>query len=392
MEQASGKAKWLKRLGGVIAAAGLSLFLMLSGCEQFGAIPKGADHERMKRSENYDVADDRFVNRAAGIIDEMMAHSGFWANPRENLTNNFLFNPNQTRPDFLLPDIKGAIPEDLRATQDTVKFAWLGHATVMASIKGQTVLFDPVFAESASPVSWAVTRYQPPVLKLEDLPAIDLVVISHDHYDHLDMQTIKFLAASETRFLVPLGVAPHLQRWGIEPDRITEFDWWQSRQIGDITFICTPAQHFSGRTGTFRMQKSLWSSWVVKTDSHSVYFSGDSGYSDHYAEIGARYGPFDLTFIDAGQYNKRWRQVHNLPPEVVDAYVDLQGKILVPIGWGMFTLALHNWYDPPVEVSTRAAERGLSVTVPKIGEWVDISQPLPNDNWWIPLIEQSGGQ
>jgi len=380
-------ARWVRRSSALLLLTVMGAVLLLSRCEQFGAIPSGPDHQRMTESPNYNTDQDMFVNEVPGVIEEMLAHSGFWANPRKNLTNNFLFNPNTPTPDVPLPEVRGPLPSDLRDTFDTVKFTWLGHATVLASINGKTILFDPVFSESAAPVSWAVKRYQPPAIDIDQLPPIDFIVISHDHYDHLDMNAVKFFRESDTRFLVPLGVASHLEYWGIGRDRVTEFDWWQSRNISGITFTCAPAQHFSGRTATIAMQKTLWASWAVRTEAASVYFSGDSGYAGHFKEIGDRLGPFDLTFIDAGQYNERWRQVHNLPPEVIDAFNDLRGDILVPIGWGMFTLALHDWYEPPVEISSRAVAIGATVAIPRFGEWVDIRQRLPDKKWWEPLID-----
>ena len=380
-------ARWVRRSSALLLLIVMGAVLLLSRCEQFGAIPSGPDHQRMTESPNYNTDQDMFVNEVPGVMEEMLAHSGFWANPRKNLTNNFLFNPNTPTPDVPLPEVRGPLPSDLRDTFDTVKFTWLGHATVLASINGKTILFDPVFSESAAPVSWAVKRYQPPAIDIDQLPPIDFIVISHDHYDHLDMNAVKFFRESDTRFLVPLGVASHLEYWGIGRDRVTEFDWWQSRNISGITFTCAPAQHFSGRTATIAMQKTLWASWAVRTEAASVYFSGDSGYAGHFKEIGDRLGPFDLTFIDAGQYNERWRQVHNLPPEVIDAFNDLRGDILVPIGWGMFTLALHDWYEPPVEISSRAFAIGATVAIPRFGEWVDIRQRLPDKKWWEPLID-----
>ena len=380
-------ARWVRRGSALLLLMVMGAVLLLSRCEQFGAIPSGPDHQRMTESPNYNTDHDMFVNEVPGVIEEMLAHSGFWANPRKNLTNNFLFNPNTPTPDVPLPEVRGPLPSDLRDTFDTVKFTWLGHATVLASINGKTILFDPVFSESAAPVSWAVKRYQPPAIDIDQLPPIDFIVISHDHYDHLDMSAVKFFRESDTRFLVPLGVASHLEYWGIGRDQVTEFDWWQSRNISGITFTCAPAQHFSGRTATIAMQKTLWASWAVRTEAASVYFSGDSGYAGHFKEIGDRLGPFDLTFIDAGQYNERWRQVHNLPPEVIDAFNDLRGDILVPIGWGMFTLALHDWYEPPVEISSRAVAIGATVAIPRFGEWVDIRQRLPDKKWWEPLID-----
>ena len=384
------RGKLAKRVGrgsAVLLMMIAGALLLLSRCEQFGAVPTGPDHQRMTLSPNYNSDQDIFVNEDPDVIEEMLAHSGFWANPRKNLSNNFLFNPNTPTPNAPLPEVRGPLPDDLRDTSDTVKFTWLGHATVLASINGKTILFDPVFSESAAPVSWAVKRYQPPAIDIDQLPPIDFIVISHDHYDHLDMNAVKFFKESNTRFLVPLGVASHLEYWGIGRDRVTEFDWWQSRNISGITFTCAPAQHFSGRTATIAMQKTLWASWAVRTEAASVYFSGDSGYAGHFKEIGDRLGPFDLTFIDAGQYNERWRQVHNLPPEVIDAFNDLRGDILVPIGWGMFTLALHDWYEPPVEISSRAVAIGATVAIPRFGEWVDIRQRLPDKKWWEPLID-----
>ena len=387
MQRRGKVAKWVGRSSALLLIMVVGSVFLLSRCEQFGAVPTGPDLERMTRSPNYNADEKIFVNETPGVIEEMFAHSGFWANPRQNLTNNFLFNPNTPTPNVPLPEVRGSLPDDLRDTRDTVKFTWLGHATVLASVNGKTILFDPVFSESAAPVSWAVKRYQPPAISIDELPPIDFIVISHDHYDHLDMNAIKFFKETDTQFLVPLGIASHLSYWGISQEQVSEFDWWQTRDIAGISFTCTPAQHFSGRTATIAMQKTLWSSWALRTETTSVYFSGDSGYAGHFKEIGDRLGPFDLTFIDAGQYNERWRQVHNLPPEVIDAFNDLRGDILVPIGWGMFTLALHDWYEPPVEISSRAFKIGATVAIPRFGEWVDIKQVLPTKKWWEPLIE-----
>ena len=174
-------ARWVKRSSALLLLMVMGAVLLLSRCEQFGAIPSGPDHKRMTESPNYNTDQDMFVNEVPGVIEEMLAHSGFWANPRKNLKNNFLFNPNTATPDVPLPEVRGPLPSDLWDTFDTVKFTWLGHATVLASINGKTILFDPVFSESAAPVSWVIKRYQPPAIDIDQLPKIDFIVISHDH-------------------------------------------------------------------------------------------------------------------------------------------------------------------------------------------------------------------
>ena len=194
-------ARWIRRGSTLLLLMAIGAVLLFSQCEQFGAAPSGPDHQRMTESPNYNPEKDIFVNETPGVIDEMLDHSGFWANPRKNLTNNFLFNPNTPTPNVLLPEVRGQLPSDLRDTSDTVKFTWLGHATVLASINEKTILFDPVFSESAAPVSWVVKRYQPPAINIDELPSIDFIVISHDHYDHLDMKAIKFFRESDTCLL-----------------------------------------------------------------------------------------------------------------------------------------------------------------------------------------------
>ena len=250
------------------------------------------------------------------------------------------------------------------------------------------ILIDPVFSSSASPFSWLIKRYQPPVFKMNELPKIDFILISHDHYDHLDMNTIKFFNKNkDVSFVVPLGVGSHLKKWGVSSSRITEMDWWENKVIKDINFICTPAQHFSGRKGFVETQKSLWASWVVKSGKRSFYFSGDSGYSKHYKEIGKKYGPMELVFMDSGQYNTRWRSVHNMPDEVIKGFIDVKGENLIPIHWGMFTLAMHNWFDPPVEIEKRAKEQNISLITPIIGQVIDMENLIVSESWWEKLID-----
>lgn len=265
---------------------------------------------------------------------------------------------------------------------------WLGHSTLLARIGGQTVLFDPVFSKRASPFQWIGPKRfdtEPP-LNLDMLPPIDAVVISHDHYDHLDYHSIKALQDKASHFFVPLGLGSHLKRWGIPTTDITELDWWQEATRHGVTFACTPTQHFSGRTLTDRAA-TLWGSWVVVGSEHRVFFSGDGGYNTHFKQIGEKYGPFDLTLLECGQYDPLWANVHMTPEQTVQAHLDLRGKLMIPIHWGAFVLALHTWTEP-VARAVAAAKKARSIVVtPRLGERISIPHPtLPKDPslnpWW----------
>jgi L-ascorbate metabolism protein UlaG (beta-lactamase superfamily) len=373
------KAKTLRRATFVLLAGLFGVFFHLSGCEQFGALPSGDRYLQIQKSENYNLAEEKFVNLEQ---DSVLTGPGFWDNPGESWNNNFFFNNNQTRPEGLLPESKTPLPADFHVSSDNIKFVWLGHSTILASIDGKVVLFDPIFSNAASPVSLVVKRFQPPVIDLASLPEIDIVVISHDHYDHLDMETIKQLHDRDISFVVPLGLGAHLEHWGVSAQKITELDWWEETEIDGLKLICTPSQHFSGRRGPYKEKRSLWASWLIKSPSQSVYFSGDSGYADHYRQIGERYGSVDLVFMDSGQYNARWRHVHNMPEEAVQAVLDMDGQLLVPIHWGMFTLSMHDWFEPPVRVLAEAARLDVRVLTPLLGQLVDVSDMPENDEWW----------
>jgi L-ascorbate metabolism protein UlaG (beta-lactamase superfamily) len=373
------KAKTLRRATFVLIAGLFGVVFHLSGCEQFGALPSGDSYLKIQKSDNYDVANDKFVNLQKKPI---LTGPGFWDNPGKNWNNNFFFNSNQTRPEDLMPENKIPLPYDFHESFDTIKFVWLGHSTILVSMGGKVVLFDPIFSNAASPVSLVVKRFQPPVIDLASLPKIDIVVVSHDHYDHLDMETIKQLRDDDISFVVPLGLGAHLEHWGVSAEKITELDWWEETQIDRLNLICTPSQHFSGRRGPYREKRSLWASWLIKSPDQSVYFSGDSGYADHYRQIGERYGSVDLVFMDSGQYNTRWRHVHNMPEEAVQAVLDIKGQLLVPIHWGMFTLSMHDWFEPPVRVLAEAARLDVKVLTPLLGQLVDISDLPEIDRWW----------
>jgi L-ascorbate metabolism protein UlaG (beta-lactamase superfamily) len=241
-----------------------------------------------------------------------------------------------------------------------------------------------MLGDTPAPHPWLGSkRYNPTLpLAIEKLPHLDAVVISHDHYDHLDYGSIVKLKDKVDRFYVPLGVAAHLVRWGVPSDSITELNWWEEQNVDGFTFICTPARHFSGR-GLFDGFQTLWASWVIKTTNTSIYFSGDSGYGPHFKEIGEKYGPFDLTMLECGQYNERWTDIHMMPEETVQASVDLKSKLLMPIHWGAFTLALHSWADPVDRVTFTAHKLNIPITTPRLGEPVLLHQAeFPDDEWW----------
>ena len=368
---------------------GMLILLFITGCDQFGAIPTKDDHLRMQESSNYSKLEDQFLNQNPRAFKEMQKKSGFWSNPKKNLSNNFFFNSNVTKPESLLPEDKSSLNAKFVKSNKNIKFAWLGHSSILMSINNKVILIDPIFASSASPFSWLVKRYQPPVFKLKELPKVDFILISHDHYDHLDMKTIKFYKKNKNvSFVVPLGVGSHLKKWGVEKSKIIEMDWWDQKMINGINFICTPAQHFSGRKGFYETKKSLWASWLVQSDEQSFYFSGDSGYGKHYKQIGKKFGPIDLVFMDSGQYNVRWKAVHNMPDEVIKGFEDLNGKNLVPIHWGMFTLAMHDWYEPPVKIKRIAEKQNISLITPIIGQVINMKKLPGFENWWEKLINK----
>nr|WP_295902354.1 MBL fold metallo-hydrolase [uncultured Bdellovibrio sp.] len=342
----------------------------------FGSSPNGEQVESFKKSPQF--RDGKFVNRIPDVLEKMRKEAFSVSTIME-----WLAKGEGRVPATPLPEVKPDLNEFLKPSQD-VKVIWFGHSTFLLNFSGKIILVDPVFSESASPVSFMVQRFQAPVLKLEELPKIDLILISHDHYDHLDMETMKFFAKKENKFLTPLGVGSHLVGWGIDRSRITELDWWQSTHFEGIEFVATPAQHFSGR-GVSDGNKTLWASWVIRNSDHNIYFSGDSGYDTHFKDIGDKYGPFDIAFIENGQYNQKWKAVHALPEESVQAYFDLRAKRFFPIHWGMFVLALHSWREPVDELLKLSKSRGVNLVTPKLGEVVAINDNYRNVEWWIDL-------
>lgn len=268
---------------------------------------------------------------------------------------------------------------DARAIVDG-SVTWLGHATVLVRIGGRTLLFDPVF-HRASPVFFAgrafAMTHSP---QIAALPPIDAVLISHDHYDHLDHRAIRKLDATTRHFYVPLGVKAHLQRWGIADGKITELDWHESVHLGDVHLTFTPARHYGGRRLGNR-NSTLWGSWVVQAPELRLFFSGDGGYGPEFARIGERFGPFDLVCIENGAYDRRWAQVHLQPEEAVQAALDLRAHTVLPIHWGKFDLAYHPWREPMERFTAAARNTTLRVASPKIGQTFTL-QTLPQTPWW----------
>lgn len=356
----------------------VSLFssLLAVACSSFGGDSSEEKKLSFRESKNYDTEKEVFKNRRPKLISEMekeaMDFKTMW---------DFFFGSQADRvPIAKLPEEKPNLAEFIQESKD-LKSIWLGHSSFLLNMSGKIILVDPVFSGAASPIPFAVKRFQKPVLKLNELPEIDYILISHDHYDHLDKESIQFFREKATSFITPLGVGSHLETWGIEEERITERDWWQSHKVGDLEFIATPAQHFSGR-GIFDRNHSLWASWVIRNEKHSVYFSGDSGYDVHFKEIGDKYGPFDLAFVENGQYNKKWRAVHLLPDETIQATKDLKAKRMIPVHWGMFELSMHAWYEPIEESFLRAQAEDFQLIAPKIGQLIKLNEENPVDKWW----------
>lgn len=264
------------------------------------------------------------------------------------------------------------------------RLIWFGHSAFLLQIDAKNILLDPMFGDVPAPHPLLGTsRFNKELpIEIAKLPKIDAIVISHDHYDHLDYETIKQLKSKVESYIVPLGVGVHLEAWGIDQNQIKELDWWQETTFKNIKLACTPAQHFSGRKFT-NGQSTLWSSWVIKSDSTNIFFSGDGGYNKHFKEIGDAYGPFDLALLECGQYNKMWPEIHMFPEETVQAGIDVKADVIMPIHWGAFKLALHSWTDPAERASKKAQELQIPLITPQIGIPIVIGHELEsNSKWW----------
>lgn len=324
-----------------------------------------------RQSKNFDRK--KFINQIPTVMDTRIT-------TMVSILRDFIKGNPNSKPKRAIPvePLHSVMPDEY------TKVSWLGHSTLLLEMDGKRLLLDPMFSQTPSPFSSiGGKRYSKKLpLELEELPPIDVVILSHDHYDHLDHRSIKKLKDKVSQFCVPLGVGRHLARWGVEADKINEFDWWNEFNFAGLTFVCTPARHFSGR-GVSDRDTTLWGSWVIIGHESRIYFSGDSGYGPHFAEIGEKYGPFDLTFMECGQYDERWSAIHMMPEETVQAHIDVKGRILIPIHWSAFTLALHDWSEPIERVTKAARESKIKISTPKIGESVIIgSAEYPNSIWW----------
>ncbi|CAG9622047.1 MBL fold metallo-hydrolase [Sutcliffiella rhizosphaerae] len=271
----------------------------------------------------------------------------------------------------------------IKSEEDTL--TWFGHSAFLLSIDNKKILVDPMLGKVASPVSFVGSkRYSENMLRIiDDMPPIDAVFITHDHYDHLDYPSIKKLKNKVGHFFVPHGVGAHLSRWGVAKEKITEFSWWDETEFEGLTIAFTPSKHFSGR-GVFNGNSSLWGGWVIIGKQTRFYTSGDGGYDVHFKEIGRRYGPFDITLMEGGQYDKRWSWVHMTPEEAVQAHLDVNGKNMMLIHWGAFTLAYHGWTDPVERALIKSAEVNVNQITPNLGETVTLTGDLsnPKSHWW----------
>lgn len=258
----------------------------------------------------------------------------------------------------------------------------LGHSSHLLKLRGKWWLIDPVFGPRASPVSWAgPKRFHEPPVALADLPPIEGLILSHDHYDHLDVPTIEALKDRVQRYFVPLGVGERLTGHGVPADRIVEMDWWDERPWGEVTLTATPAQHFSGRTLGDR-NRTLWASWVIRSGGERIFYSGDTGYFPGFKAIGQKLGPMDIALMENGAYDSYWPSVHMAPEETVQAFQDLGARTLYLVHNSTFDLAFHGWREPLERVAALAQEKGIALATPEIGEVLTLGKARVNRKWW----------
>ncbi|MBO9200621.1 MULTISPECIES: MBL fold metallo-hydrolase [Niastella] len=295
----------------------------------------------------------------------------------------YLTNKNETTPKKQLGPFSTDTSVYQQPPASGLRITWVGHSSLLIEVDGLRILTDPVWSARASfSQSFGPKRFFPAPLSLQNLPPLDAIIISHDHYDHLDKQVIPFFASSNVPFYCSIGVGQYLNAWGIQPERINEMNWMDSFQItNNCKLTALPARHFSGRKLNNRFE-TLWSSFVIKTNNHNIYYGADSGWYDGFYEIGEAFGPFDLTMLEIGAYNTSWADIHMGPDNAVHAHLALKGKLMMPIHWGTFNLALHPWYEPIQRLLVLAAEKNIPLFLPKPGEPTEVTGAY-NSKWWM---------
>lgn len=359
-------------LAGILELIGV-LFVNLS--PQFGADPDEAKKAAFEKLPHY--SNGEFRNLIPTSMDMDIGKA-------VKMLPEFFKNDPTRIPDFEIPVVK-VDSLDLVNQNLPPRLIWFGHSAFLLQIDGKNILLDPMFGDVPAPHPWlGKGRFSNELpIEIEQLPQIDMVLFSHDHYDHLDYESVIRLMEKTKSFYVPLGVGSHLESWGIESSKIHELDWWEEKQVDDIFLAFAPSRHFSGR-GLNNRFSTLWGSWIIKGESKNIYFSGDGGYGPHFEEIGEKYGPFDFAMMECGQYNERWKEIHMMPEETAQAGKDIQANVIMPIHWAAFSLAMHSWTDPVERVLIKANEIDQAIYVPKIGSFIDLEGNLSStEKWWI---------
>lgn len=344
----------------------------------FGSRAAGARLERMRGSPRF--VDGAFRN-SAGVRPALHKGSGL------RTVGEFLFGGQRRTPPAPLPSVDPR-PAWQRPAATGLRATWLGHSTVLLELDGRRILTDPVWGERASPSRLAgPKRFQPVPVALSALPPLDAVIISHDHYDHLDFPTIVALAGRDVPFYTSLGVGAHLEAWGVRPERIVELDWWETAQLpgAELAITAAPSQHFSGRG--LQRNLTLWSSFVVRSPRHALFFSGDTGLTPEYAAIAERLGPFDLVMLEVGAFHPAWGEIHLGPDNALEALALLGGGAFLPVHWGTFNLAIHAWDDPAETLYRQAPARGVHLVMPRLGAPVEPAHVDGVEPWWRAVAE-----
>jgi len=339
----------------------------------FGNPPSGKALELIKASPNYQKG--KFQN----LVETKMSPPGV---SYFTILREFLKSHPRTTPTHPLPSIKRNLKTPL-SPPSTPVITWFGHSSYLLQIAGKNILVDPVFSKAPTPLQFigskafdGTTPYT-----INDLPAIDYIILTHDHYDHLDYRFIKAMGNKPQAYITALGVGSHLRSWGITGEKITELDWWQSFQLDDsIQLHAAPARHFSGRGLT--RDTTLWCSFVFMADGYNIFIGGDSGYEKHFKEIGDRFGPFDLAILECGQYHHYWPYIHMMPEENVQAALDLRAALLLPVHWGKFKLSMHPWDEPVERLLKEAGKQNVRVITPMIGEAFSLNEADKTTPWW----------